>query len=308
MALGQGGFADDSAPADALVAIPDPSGGWVVAATVHEARKVAGKVQGRRSTTELDYPLEVPAGDWAVRLRTTWVEPAYLETDASWCEPGGEPATPLGNGGAFGGKTGSMAPAVARRLADEHGRAVRVLLSREDVVRLGPKRPPIAAGIRSDGTGVLRMARTAGVAELVKAAAPNLQVEQVGVHGPPTSESVRGAGWMEAMVLSAVARAGGSSKSRVVVKSPAGARAEASIADDGRVRVRVECGRILDDVVLKSYCTGAAHMALGWVRSEGIALDGHGQPCDLSIRSFGVLKAREMPEVEVHLVESDTTS
>ncbi|MEZ5237731.1 MAG: hypothetical protein R2716_01830 [Microthrixaceae bacterium] len=32
------------------------------------------------------------------------MEPAYLETDASWCEPGGEPAPVLANGGAFGGK------------------------------------------------------------------------------------------------------------------------------------------------------------------------------------------------------------
>src|SRR5207253_2887187 len=80
-------------------------------------------------------------------------EPPYLEPDASGCEPGGAPASPLANGGAFGGKSESVAPAVARRLADETGRAVRVLLSREDVVRLGAKRPPLAAGARADGSG-----------------------------------------------------------------------------------------------------------------------------------------------------------
>src|SRR5204863_2203068 len=101
------------------------------------------------STVGLSWPLEVPSGTWARTLRTTWVEPAYLELDASWCEPGGEPASPLANGGAFGGKLASDVATVARRLADEHGRAVRVVLSREDVVRLGPKRPPIAAGIRA---------------------------------------------------------------------------------------------------------------------------------------------------------------
>ena len=46
----------------------------------------------------------VPDGEWALTLQTTWVEPAYVEPDASWCLPGGEPATPLANGGAFGGK------------------------------------------------------------------------------------------------------------------------------------------------------------------------------------------------------------
>ncbi|HLY84199.1 MAG TPA: 2Fe-2S iron-sulfur cluster-binding protein, partial [Acidimicrobiales bacterium] len=103
VALGHGGFADDLAPADALVAVPDGAGGWAVAETLSAARAAAagaGKVQGRRSGTTLRHPVEVPPGDWAVTLRTTWVEPAYLEPDASWCRPGGEPATPLGNGGA----------------------------------------------------------------------------------------------------------------------------------------------------------------------------------------------------------------
>ena len=104
----------------------------------------------------------MPSGDWVVTLQTSWVEPAYLETDAAWCEPGGTPASPLANGGAFGGKETSPAPAAARRLADELGRAVLVLLSREDVVRMGPKRPPLAAGIRADGSGLVHVVRTPG--------------------------------------------------------------------------------------------------------------------------------------------------
>ena len=67
------------------------------------------------------------------------------------------------------------------------------------------------------------------------------------------------------------------------------------------VRVRVACGDPLDDVVLRSYCVGATHMALGWVRSEGIAVDEDGEPRDLTIRSFGILRARDMPPVEVEM-------
>jgi hypothetical protein len=37
---------------------------------------------------------------------------------------------------------------------------------------------------------------------------------------------------------------------------------------------------------------GAAHMALGWVRNEGIAVDDDGETHDLTIRSFGVLRRR----------------
>ncbi|MBV8305781.1 MAG: hypothetical protein JOZ04_16355, partial [Acidimicrobiia bacterium] len=298
VALGGGGFADDTAPAGALVAVPDGRGGWAVAETLAEARRAAGKVQGRRTTAALRHPLAVPEGDWDVTLRTAWVEPAYLELDASWCEPGGEPATPLANGGAFGGKAASVAPAAARRLADEHGRPVRVLLSREDAVRLGPKRPPVAAGVRRDGNGVVRVARTPGVADAMRGSAPGLEVEEVDVPGPPTSIAPRAAGWAEAQVL----LSGAAGRARPV-QSPSGAVAEAQL-EPGRVRVRVSCGDPLDDVVLRSYCIGATHMALGWVWSEGIAVDEDGEPHDLTIRSFGILRAREMPTIDVEIDRS----
>ena len=299
IALGGGGFADDTAPLDALVAVPDGRGGWAVGESLAEARLAAGKVQGRRSTVAVRHPLEVPSGEWDVTLRTTWVEPAYLEPDASWCAPGGEPATPLANGGAFGGKSASVAPGVARRLADEHGRAVRVLLSREDVVRLGPKRPPLAAGARGDGSGVVRVARTAGIALAIAALAPDLTIEEVDVPGPPTSVAPRAAGWAEALVLLAGARG-----EPAPLRSPSGAVAEAAVTGDG-VHVRVDCGRPLDEVVLRSYCVGAAHMGLGWVTSEAVAVDDDGTPHDLTIRSFGVLRARDMPPVDVEIVRSD---
>lgn len=298
--LGAGGFADDTAPLDALVAVPDGSGGWAVGETLSEARAVAGKVQGRRSTVDLRHPLEVPPGEWDLTLRTTWVEPAYLETDASWCEPGGEPATPLANGGAFGGKRSSPAPAAARRLADEHGRPVRVLLSREDTVRLGAKRPPVAAGVRADGTGVMRVVRTSGIGGAVSAVAPGLQVEEVDVPGPPTSAALRGAGQAEALVLLAALRG----DSPVSVTTPAGATALAEVGEHG-VRVRIDCGEPLDEVIVRSYCTGAAHMALGWVRREGIAVDESGMVHDLTIRSFGILRAAETPSVEVEVLPSE---
>src|SRR5690606_16107373 len=165
----------------ALVAVRGAGGDWVVGETLAEARRLSGKVQGRRTTAPLAWPLEVPEGDWVRALRTSWVEPAYLEPDASWCEPGGEPASALGNGGAFGGKASTGLGAVARRLADEYGRPVRVLGSREDVVRYGPKRPPVAAGIRPDGTGLLRAVRTPGLAEAVAAVAPGIEVVECDV-------------------------------------------------------------------------------------------------------------------------------
>jgi aerobic-type carbon monoxide dehydrogenase small subunit (CoxS/CutS family) len=300
VALGHGGFADDVAPEDALVAVRAADGSWIVDESAPAARARAARVQGRRSTIGLTWPLELPPGRWDRTLRTTWVEPAYLEPDASWCEPGGVPASPLAGGGAFGGKVASELPAIARRLADEHGRAVRVLLSREDIVRLGPKRPPIAAGVRLDGSGVMRAVRTPGLAAAVASVAPGLVVEEVDVAGPPTSVALRAAGWAEAAAVLSALRPDGPDE----VRSPEGAVASATVTDDV-VRAVVRCGEPLDEVVLRSYCIGASHMALGWVRSEGIAVDAGGEPQDLTIRSFGILRAADMPRIEVWIDADD---
>ena len=301
IALGHGRFADDTAPPDALVAVPDGQGGWAVGETLAEARAIAGKVQGRRTTVDAAPPLALPPGAWAAALRTSWVEPAFLEPDASWCEPGGEPYTPLANGGAFGGKHASIVTEAARRLAAAHDRPVRVLLNREDVVRLGAKRPPVAGGAGRDGHGVLRVVRTPGIAEAIGSVAPHLRVEEVAVPGPPTSVALRAAGWAEATVLLAGARGA----TGPVTDPVTGATAETELGGDGAVRVRLDAGELLDAVVLRSYATGAAHMALSWVSSEGIAVDDAGVVHDLTIRSFGVLRAVDTPPIEIELVRGD---
>jgi xanthine dehydrogenase small subunit len=301
VALGQGGFADDTSPTNALIAVTAADGTWVVGDTLTDARRRAGKVQGRRTTAPVLWPIEVPAGNWVRTLQTTWVEPAYVEPDATWCLPGGEPVSSLANGGAFGGKHHGAALAielgvVARRLADEAGQAVKVILSREDVVRLGPKRPPIAAGIRADGTGVIRVAATPGVAAAIQAFGAGFEVEEVSIPGLATSIDIRAAGWAEAAILLASLAA---SSDGSTIASPDGAWATASIAADGSIHVSVDAGEPLDEIVLRSYCIGAAHQALSWVRSEAIVTNEAGEPQDLTIRSFGILRAIDMPAVTV---------
>jgi xanthine dehydrogenase small subunit len=312
--LGRAGFADDTCPPGALVAVPDGEGGYAVGESVQEARRAAGKVQGRSTPVAPGSPVALPPGEWALTLQTTWVEPGYLEPDASWCAPGGEPASPLGNGGAFGGKRHSPVADDARRLADRYGRTVRVLWSREDVVRLGPKRPPVAGGIDAAGTGVLRVGvsgegmtgdRWSSVLDQVSSVAPGLVLERVAVSGPPTAQDLRAAVWAEAAVLVAGARVAGELGMRacfgvpVEVVAPAGGRAVATCVSDECVEVVVDAGPAIDEVVLRSYCIGATHQALGWVRSEGVAVDAEGVVRDLTVRSFGILQARAMPRVSV---------
>ncbi len=302
VSLGQAGFAADTAPDDALVALPTPQGEWVVGESLAEARAAAGSIQGRRTTVDHAWPLEVPVaedGPWAATLRTTWVEPAHLETDASWCRPGEEPVSALANGGSFGAKTAGNIEAVAHRLADDHGRPVLALATREHAVRWGPKRPPVAAGIRSDGSGVINVVRTDGIAERIAAVAPDLEVVEVDVAGPPTSVMLRAAGWAEAAVLTTALSPG-----EVEVRSPEGAIARADIVD-GAINVTVRCGQPLDPVVLRSYCIGAAHMGWSWLTSEALAVDAEGTIHDLTIRSFGIVRALDTPPIHVTIEDDD---
>ncbi len=315
--LGRGGFAVDTAPPGCLVAVPDRGGGWAVGETLAEARAASGQLPGRRSGQPLRHPLEVPPGHWDLKLQTTWVEPGYLEPDSSWCEPGGEPAHPAGNGGAFGGKVASTAGAAARALAERYERPVQVVFSREDVVRLGPKRPPVAAGMRVDGTGALHIVAAPGLAGAIRQVAPGVEVIEIGgMIGPPVSSGIRAAGWAEAAVLVAAGRAldagrvpasGGAGSA--TVNAPDGGWAEATVIVDrdgqpGRVEVTVGGGDPLDETVLRSYVIGAAHMGLGWVCSEGIAVGDDGVPEDLTIRSFGILPARATPPIVVQVEQA----
>jgi xanthine dehydrogenase small subunit len=341
--LGAAGFADDGAPTGALVAIPLPPGcdaestaaaglQWIVAPTLLEARAASAKVQGRRTTVAERAPIPLPdLPPGGVRLATGWLEPAYLEPDASWCEPGGEPASPLANGGAFGGKASSVAPAAARELADRLGRAVRTVFSREDVVRLGPKRPPMSAGaVLDQGTVRIagRVARAGIEAFSGRVVTPyDLEVaaswDGVDLAGPPVSADLRAVGWAELSILvEGALDAAGASRADLVrdardrevlldslVAAPGGSRAGARVHIDPTsgactgIEVRVAAGDPLDHVVLRSYAVGAAHMALGWVCTEGLAVDDDGVVHDLTIRSFQVLRAKDTPPIDVTIVD-----
>jgi hypothetical protein len=155
----------------------------------------------------------------------------------------------------------------------------------------------VAGGANGSGRGVLRVVKTAGIAAAVAAVAPDLVVEEVEVAGPPTSADLRAAGWAEAVVLLAGARG----RLEPVTDPWTGATAGAELRD-GRWVVRVQAGETLDEVVLRSYCTGAAHMALSWVSREGLAVDDTGDVLDLTIRSFGILRAVDTPPIDVEIV------
>jgi hypothetical protein len=159
----------------------------------------------------------------------------------------------------------------------------------------------------------------------VRALSPDIEVEVVDIAGPVVGPELRGAGWAEVLAALHALRARPEGRNaphnarpmltvgtgRADVTVPGGGRAVVELhpedRDGGRsyVEVDVWAGEILCPVTLRSYALGAVHQALGMVWSEGVAVDETGEPVDLTIRSFGILAARDMPEVVVRLHEDD---
>ena len=308
--LGAFRFAADSAPSGTKVAVAQSTGGYSVASTEAEAAAASGKVQGRNSTIAVRPPLPIPMVEGAViSLATSFVEPAYVEPDASWCAEGGDPASPFANAGAFGAKRTSTVSADARRLADELGEPILAIWPREEVVARGAKRPPLSLAIRADGSGRLTVATTEGSEDLaplldaVAEIAPGLEASIVEVPGPKVGATHRGA--VVAEVLAALAARGLAPGDPATVVAPNGARATVSIdSSNGTVKVDVDAGDPICAITLRSYVIGAVHQGLGMVRSEGIAVDEMGVVHDLTIRSFGILTATQTPSVVVEVIDA----
>jgi hypothetical protein len=182
--------------------------------------------------------------------------------------------------------------------------------------------------LRPDGSGVVRIGRTPGSPDLgelderLRQVAPDVVVDVVDIAGPPVALELRGAVWVEVLAarhtLAALRAEGrgdgtGDGTGSADVTLPGGGRAAVRVdtgagagrSGRGTVSVEVWAGELLHPVTLRSYVVGAVHQALGLVWSEGIAVDAAGVPLDLTIRSFGILAAREMPQVEVTLHEDD---
>ena len=307
--LGRAPYADDTAPLDAQLWWTNGTGEYVAARSRHEARQLTRAVQGRNSSAPVRPVLPIPPGDWAVSLQTTFCEPAYVEPDTSWCEPGGEPSSPAANAGAFGAKRRSVIRDDAHRVANETGQTVIVAWSREAVVRKGKKRPPLSLGLHSDGSGVVHVAVTpqsddlSELVSVVRGVLPDVTVELHHVNGPPVGATHRGA--VLAELLAARATIGRSAGEPITVTSPNGSTATVTYRAH-HIDVVVNAGEPLCEVTLRSYVMGAVHQAVSMVWSEGIALNSEGEPVDLTIRSFGVVPAAGTPSMSVTIEPSST--
>jgi len=141
----------------------------------------------------------------------------------------------------------------------------------------------------------VRVAQTSGISDAIALVAPGLSVEEVALPGPPTSTSLRAAGWAEALVLHHVATG-------APIVAPNGAAASATY-DGQSISLEVSCGPLLDPVVARSYAIGAAHMAFSWVTAESLTVDPEGNVIDLTVRSFNIVRAVDTPNINVRFVD-----
>ena len=233
------GFADDTAPAGALVAVPDGDGGWAVGETLAEAR--AGRGQGagppdhgrRPAARSSSRPATGPP-----RCGPAGSSPPTSSPTPPGASPAASPSSPLANGGAFGGKQASPVGAAAR----DAGR---------------PARPPGAGAARPRGRRAPRAQATAGRR---RGRRRRHRRPAGGAHpghrggrsprSPPAwwwrrstsparrrRRTLRAAGWAEALVLLAGARGAARPRASTRRRAPSPRR---PIDADGTVRVRVD--------------------------------------------------------------------
>jgi xanthine dehydrogenase molybdenum-binding subunit len=94
-----------------------------------------------------------------------------------------------------------------------------------------------------------------------------------------------------------------------VIHSTFGYAAQVVVADraSGRIEKVVaahDVGRAVNPLLCEGQIEGSVHMGLGYALSEDFPCDDEGRPLHLTLRSLDIIRPRDMPPVEVILIES----
>jgi xanthine dehydrogenase molybdenum-binding subunit len=65
-----------------------------------------------------------------------------------------------------------------------------------------------------------------------------------------------------------------------------------------------DVGRAVNPMLCEGQIEGAVHMGLGYALSEGFPCDEHGRPTNTTLRSLDIIRPKDMPDVDVILVEA----
>ncbi|HHC08698.1 MAG TPA: selenium-dependent xanthine dehydrogenase [Actinobacteria bacterium] len=94
-----------------------------------------------------------------------------------------------------------------------------------------------------------------------------------------------------------------------IIHSAFGYAAQVVIADPNtgeieRVVAAHDVGRAINPLLCEGQIEGAVHMGLGYALTEEFPTDDEGRPTNTTLRSLGILRPKDMPEVDVILVEA----
>ena len=94
-----------------------------------------------------------------------------------------------------------------------------------------------------------------------------------------------------------------------IIHSAFGYAAQVVIADPEtggieRVIAAHDVGRAINPLLCEGQVEGAVHMGLGYALTEEFPTDAEGRPTNMTLRSLGIIRPKDMPEVDVILVES----
>lgn len=100
----------------------------------------------------------------------------------------------------------------------------------------------------------------------------------------------------------------GSGVAEPIIHSTFGYAAQVVIADrdSGRIEKVIaahDVGRAVNPLLCEGQVEGAVHMGLGYALTEEFPTDEQAKPTNMTLRSLGILRPKDMPEVEVRLVE-----
>jgi len=65
-----------------------------------------------------------------------------------------------------------------------------------------------------------------------------------------------------------------------------------------------DVGRAVNPLLCEGQIEGSVHMGLGYALTEDFPADDEGRPTNMTLRSLGIIRPKDMPRVEVILVES----
>ena len=84
---------------------------------------------------------------------------------------------------------------------------------------------------------------------------------------------------------------------QMVVMDPESGRVEKVVAAH-------DVGRAVNPLLCEGQIEGSVHMGLGYALSEGFPCDDEGRPLNDTLRSLGIIRPKDMPDVDVILVEA----